>query len=182
MVAQPLNAQTRLLFLTALAETGIVKRALEIAGVSLSEAYELRRADKGFKASWDLALTTGHEVLEDEVKRRAFEGVEEPIVYQGQLTPVWERDTDGEILMTQPEDGSDPKPIQARNRDGSLKWLTVKKYSDSLAALVMKARVPAYRDKQELNVTGQLTVAQAILAGRKRSSPPAAAVDPDEIV
>jgi hypothetical protein len=45
-------------------------------------AYEWRRQDEEFRQAWDEAQVEGEAVLEDEAKRRAYEGVKKP-VYQG---------------------------------------------------------------------------------------------------
>jgi hypothetical protein len=71
-------------FCAVLAETGIVMRALEGAGISRNAAYSWRRDDPEFAAAWERALEIGITALEDEVHRRAFEGVLEPIYHQGE--------------------------------------------------------------------------------------------------
>lgn len=195
MQAQPLTPQARRAFLEALSDTGIVTRACQAVGVSNTLAYAWRKADKEFEAAWDLALAVGIDKLEDHVKVRGFEGYDEPVVYQGSLTPVWEYDEQGEVKTAIRYDadgevrrdaaGNETRyPVQARNPDGSLKWLTVKKFSDSLAIRVLMARLPAYKDKSDLNVTGNLNMAEAIVAARKRSKPPAAPApfEPDDFV
>lgn len=132
-------------FLDALRRTGIVSRACTAAGVTSSTAYALRQRDADVAAAWDDALETAYDEEEAEARRRAIEGVEEPIVYQGQLTPVWERDAEGEVLMATVKrpglDGAmvdERVPVQARNPDGSLRYLTVRKHSDALLMFLLK--------------------------------------------
>lgn len=116
-------------------------------GISYSTMQALRMKDADFQAAVDEALEEAYDYLEAECRRRAFEGVEEPVVYQGELTPVYERDATGEVVLD-PETG---KPVQARNRDGSLRFLTVRKYSDSLAQFLLKGyRRRKFGDKQEI--------------------------------
>lgn len=122
-------------FLQALASGCTVSEAAQAAGITSSTAYNLRRNDADFAEAWRVALEDSTDVLEREARRRAIDGVEEPVVYQGQLTPVFERDEHGQVVTT--EDG---KPVQARNADGSLRWLTVRKPSDALLALLLKGR------------------------------------------
>lgn len=141
--AQPPTPQFIEAFCAVLAETGIVQRALDALKVSRSEAHAMRTADPGFKTLWDAAMEVATTRFEDEVKRRAFEGVDKPVYQQG------------------------------------IRVGTVREYSDSLAATVLKARIPAYRDKQELKVEGTLSIAQVLAAARKRSRPP---VNPEDEV
>lgn len=74
-------------FLTALAEYGNVSRAALFAGIERSTAYDERHANPEFAAEWERALDLGTSGLEDEAKRRAFEGVtkETPIYVRGKL-------------------------------------------------------------------------------------------------
>jgi hypothetical protein len=70
-------------FLEHLSETCNVSRSAEKAGVSRMVCYQHRAADHAFAALWEEAMRIGAEALEDEVRRRAFEGVDEPVFYQG---------------------------------------------------------------------------------------------------
>lgn len=70
-------------FLAALAATCSVTRACEAAGLGRRTVYEWREADPDFAIRWEKAKQLGAEVLEDEGVRRASEGVDEPVFYQG---------------------------------------------------------------------------------------------------
>ena len=70
-------------FLNALRKTGNVTAAAEAAGLSRSQAYQLRRNDDGFRQDWDDALQAAIDDLEEELRRRALHGVEQPIYYGG---------------------------------------------------------------------------------------------------
>jgi hypothetical protein len=133
-------------FLDQLAETGIVSSAARAVGVSSSAVYALRAKDGDFAAAWDQALEDAADVLEAEARRRAVQGVAEPVVYQGQLTPVWETDAQGQPLL----DG-EGRPVQQRDPHGRPVWLTVTRYSDSLMALLLKGRrKKVFADRTEL--------------------------------
>lgn len=125
-------------FLDALKATGIVARACRVVGVSYGTVYALRRSDGDFAAAWDDALEESYDTLEAEARRRAVDGWEEPIVHQGQFTPVWERGEDGQVLLN--EQGN---PIQALNDDGTPRIVTVRKHSDQLLQFLLKG----YRKK-----------------------------------
>lgn len=70
-------------FLAALAETGNVTRSAAAVGASRSIIYDWRERDPDFAVAWDRAIKTSVLGLEDEARRRAEEGVDEPVFYQG---------------------------------------------------------------------------------------------------
>lgn len=78
-------AKTWARFLEVLAETGHVARSCKAVGLNRITAYARRAADEEFRKAWEEAHAIGLSVLEDEAKRRAFEGVEEPVFYQGDI-------------------------------------------------------------------------------------------------
>lgn len=57
-------------------------------------AYEWRENDADFAAAWDRAKAIGMDALEDEATRRAFEGVDEPIVHMGIITDTVKKYSD----------------------------------------------------------------------------------------
>jgi hypothetical protein len=98
-------------FLKVLADTGNVTAAVAAAGTSRTRVYELRKMDIAFAAAWDEAEEIATDGLEDEARRRAIEGVAEPLVSAGKLVR-----------------GDDGQPI------------TVRRYSDNLLLALLKAR------------------------------------------
>lgn len=72
-------------FLAALAETGILSRASEIVGVDRILVWRRRQSDPEFAKAVDEALEMAADKLEAEARRRAIEGVEEPVYQGGQL-------------------------------------------------------------------------------------------------
>ena len=100
-------------FLARLAETGNVSDAARWAAVSRSSAYALRLAEEEFALQWAEAQGQAIDALEMEARRRAVDGVEQPVLYAGK--PVH-------------DDGGDP--------------ITVRHYSDRLLELLLKARRP----------------------------------------
>lgn len=72
-------------FLTALdEENGNVSKALEIAVLSRSAAYDWRKEDDDFATAWDDIVEKTTERLEAEAWRRAHDGVDRDIFYQGE--------------------------------------------------------------------------------------------------
>lgn len=115
-------------FIIALAGGASITRSCEAASIGRTTAYEWRDADPAFKALWEEALEAGNDLLEDEARRRAVHGVDKPVVAMGKI---------------------------ARNDDGSV--LMIREYSDTLLALLLKAKKPnEYRERltQDLNVSG----------------------------
>ncbi|GGF22657.1 phage terminase small subunit [Aliidongia dinghuensis] len=101
----------RACFLTLLAETGNVSAAARGAGVSRSGAYAQRLADEDFAVAWTEAQAQAVDALELEARRRAVEGVEQPVLYAGK-----------------PVHGAGGEPV------------TIRHYSDRLLELLLKAR------------------------------------------
>jgi transposase InsO family protein len=81
-------------FLKVLADTGNVTAAVAAAGTSRTRVYELRKTDPAFAASWEEAEEIVADALEAEVRRRAVEGVEEPLVSAGRIV----RDDNGQPI------------------------------------------------------------------------------------
>jgi hypothetical protein len=105
-------------FLKALIDTGSVSSAVAVAGTSRTRVYELRKANPAFAGTWQEAEEIAADRLEDEARRRAVEGVPEPLVSAGKLV----RDDDGQ-------------PI------------TIRRYSDNLLLALLKAHRPARRER-----------------------------------
>jgi hypothetical protein len=74
-------------FLAALRGGNTITHAARLVRMSRRGVYDVRNADPTFAAEWDLALAEGIDVLEQEAKRRAVEGVEQerPIVSRGMI-------------------------------------------------------------------------------------------------
>lgn len=77
------TAAKRRRFLKALRQTGTVTVAAEAAGVARGAAYQLRKRDKTFRQAWDDALQAALDELEAELRRRAMQGVEQPVYFGG---------------------------------------------------------------------------------------------------
>lgn len=170
-------------FLSALRATGVVVRAANAAGISTTLAYARRKSDADFAAAWDNAMEDAIDVLEAEARRRAVEGVDEPVVYQGQLTPIYERDEHGEIVMVEYETGElkDGKPVMGRRPkqlviDGKPQWLTVNKKSDVLLQFLLKGLRKKYGTETH-EVTGKDGAPLAMIDETKRAARVAALLE-----
>ncbi|MBA4315605.1 MAG: terminase [Alcaligenaceae bacterium] len=144
-------------FCAVLAETANVGRACVAVGIGRSTAYEWREADEDFAAMWDRALKVGVTALEDEAKRRAFEGVNKPVVFKGQFTYLYDEVLDDEGNVVRDESGfAKQKPVL--DEHGNHKMATVKEYSDTLAIVLLKAHDEKYRDNSKLELSGHLAL------------------------
>lgn len=150
-------------FCAALAETGIVAKACKAVDISRMTAYGWRDDIPEFAAAWDKALKVGITALEDEAHRRAFEGSDEPLVHQGQLTYRYERDERGQLIFDEIVTGElngepvrvkQPRLLLDENKRPIVE--SVKKYSDTLAIFLLKAHAPdKYRERAAMELTGK---------------------------
>lgn len=164
-------------FCAALAETGIVAKACKAVDISRVTAYQWREDVPEFAAAWDKALKVGITALEDEAHRRAFEGCDEPLTHQGQVTYKYERDEHGQLIFDSKvivdREGKEvtiqqPRLMLDENRRPMVE--SVKKYSDTLAIFLLKAHAPEkYRERTQMDVSnadGSLTVDDATRSAR----------------
>lgn len=86
-------------FLAELAESGMVKRACEVAGIARRTAYTHRDKRKKFRAAWDEALQVAISTLEDEAWRRARDGVTEPVYQGGKLVGTVQKYSDTLLIF-----------------------------------------------------------------------------------
>lgn len=168
-------------FVAALAETGIVAKACKAVDISRYTAYQWRDEHTEFAKAWDAALKIGITALEDEAHRRAFSGVDKPLVHQGQFTPEFERDEHGRVIMDTIErevEGPDgtvqtirqEQPRLVLDENNQPRYQTMKEYSDTLAIFLLKAHAPdKYRENSKIELTGNLDVAARLVSARKRA-------------
>jgi hypothetical protein len=140
-------------FLEALSETGSVTKAAAAAATSRTRAYELRKTDPAFAAAWAEAEDVAVGRLEDEARRRAVEGVQEPIVSGGSMV----RDDTGQPIF-------------------------VRRYSDRLLAELLRARRPLRRERSvHFQLPALHSIADAVAAmAAIASAVAAAAITPSE--
>lgn len=80
---EPWTEEQKQKFLDTLRRTANVTAATEVLGLSRRQAYATRKRDRDFRKAWDDALQAALDDLEAELRRRALDGVEQPVFYGG---------------------------------------------------------------------------------------------------
>lgn len=103
-------------FLSTLADTCNVSEAARAAGIGRRTAYEWREADPAFAAQWADAEQQAADKLEREAWRRAVEGTDKPVTFQGVITDTYKEYSDRmlEILLKahRPEKFTDRSKVE----------------------------------------------------------------------
>jgi hypothetical protein len=81
-------------FLATLAETCNVSEAARAAKIGRRTAYEWRDDDPSFATAWDQAEQEAADKLEREAWRRAVEGTDKPVTFQGMITATYKEYSD----------------------------------------------------------------------------------------
>jgi hypothetical protein len=128
-------------FITALRNSGNVRAACNAAHIDRRLAYDHREKQADFAAQWDSAIQDAADVLEAEAQRRAFNGVPEPVYYQGQQVGAVTRYSDTLLIFL-------------------LKGIRPEKYGDRIK-VDMQIRAEAERLAQKLGLSVDDVIAQA---------------------
>lgn len=84
--SQVLAEKRRKVFLKVLARTGKVVVAARAIGLSTTTSlYEAKNRDEDFSNAWDAAILASADLLEEAAWDRAVDGVEEPILFKGEV-------------------------------------------------------------------------------------------------
>lgn len=121
---------------------GNITRACAAIKVNRSTVYEWRDADPDFAKAFASAREQGAEVLEDEIRRRAFEGVERPLIHDGKQVRL---------------------SVKCANGKTRRELATVRTFSDTLAIFLLKGAMPEkYRERQETKHEAGVSLAELI--------------------
>lgn len=119
-------------FLKALANTANVRAACMQAGVDHATVYRWQEHDAEFSFKFQQANRDASWLLFGEAWQRAMKGEEEYVVSAGKLVY-----------------GPDGEPLKTRKK------------SDRMLELLLKARLPEFRDKQQVEISGSIDVSGA---------------------
>lgn len=81
-------------FIETLAETCNVSEACRAAGIGRSAAYQWKAEDPAFGAAWKDAEEEATDKLEREAWRRAVEGTDKPVTFQGVICDTYKEYSD----------------------------------------------------------------------------------------
>lgn len=143
---QRLNKQQR--FLRLFRECANIKASCKYAGIDRTTYYEWRDKDEGFKALLPDAEQDANDTLELAANDRAVLGVPSYVVSQGRLVyhevPLFNKDGTPQLDKFGKQEYGRGEPVIER------------KYSDTLAITLLKARMPdKYREKSSIEHTGK---------------------------
>ena len=128
-------------FIAAYTTTASVQKAAEAAKVHKSRHYRWLEEDPEYAEEFRKAQDEAAQMLEDEAVRRAHDGVEEPVIYQGEL--CYERED-----VIDPDTGE----VIGSKRENPL---VIRKFSDTLLQFLLKAFRPAkYKDRGAIEHSG----------------------------
>ena len=116
MAYKKFTPEVQELFLQVLEDTASPKQAAQVCGISRRLAFEYKQNDLDFRRRWEQSIEVAMDALLDEAYRRACIGVDEPVIYQGQLA------------MTKDAATGEDRP------------LTVRRHSDRLLEVMLKFR------------------------------------------
>jgi hypothetical protein len=142
-------------FLAAFRLTASITKAAEAAGIERQLHYRWLDDEPGYAQAFETAREEAAQALEDEAIRRAKEGIDEPVIYQGAPCIEIVRDEHGAIVYD--EQGA---PLARQ--------LVKRKYSNQLLTFLLKGFKPEkYRDRTTVDVSGTLAVVVDRLAAAR---------------
>lgn len=126
-------------FLAVYADCANIRASCAAAGIDRSTFYQWTEHEEHFSMRFNQVEKDANDMLLSEAWRRGVTGVEEPVVSMGQVVYDFDPvvDEDGNQVFN--ERG---KPVFNKGKP-----VTVKKYSDSILTMLIKAKMPEYREK-----------------------------------
>jgi hypothetical protein len=92
--------QYKKIFLQSFAKTGNVSKSCEITGIGRTVVYqEWLTKDPEFAADFEIAKRVYIDRLEAECDRRAMEGIDKPVLWQGRITDTYKEYSDTLLMF-----------------------------------------------------------------------------------
>jgi len=123
-------------FLRTLSMTANIRVACMAAGIDRSLVYYWQEHDSEFSPKFQRANAEANDLLLAAAWERGVKGVEKPVVSMGRQVFVKEKVNGKEV----------EKPLMERV------------YSDNLLSLLMRARMPEFREKQQVEHSGSIDI------------------------
>lgn len=86
-------------FLELLATNGNVTISADATNLDRRKLYRIRDENTDFASAWDAAMEQASDYLEAEARRRAVDGWEEPVFYQGEPTGLVRKFSDTLLIF-----------------------------------------------------------------------------------
>lgn len=136
--------KTRKVFLAVLEDTGRIFDACRASGISTSYIYQRRKIDEQLTADMETAMDGYRAAIEEEIRRRAMDGVVEYRYHQGMPVLDYHLNEDGTIATD-----DDDKPIVKGHAH-------IRRFSDTLLLAHARRHIPEYNEKKQVDmrVTG----------------------------
>lgn len=150
---QRMKAKQRLaaqaLFLATYERTANVLAAAQEAEIDRRLVYYWLEHDEQFGLAFGVADAAANVHIEAQIRRRAIEGVAEPMVSNGMIVYEWVP-----VLNAkgEPELDEKGKPKYTRGE-----MVMTRKYSDTLLMFYARRRMPEYREKSSLEVNAKVS-------------------------
>lgn len=80
-----MHQEAKIRFIELLRETLNVSASARGCGYNRATVYREREKDESFAEAWDQAAEEAYDELEQEARRRAFKGVDEPVFHRGEI-------------------------------------------------------------------------------------------------
>lgn len=109
-----LTRELKMVFLRAFARHGIISDGTVAAGITYRTYYRWKRDDEVFNEDCKTAETMANDLMEREARRRAIDGFERPIIYQGEVTGEYTDFSDA--LLTTLMKGNKPEKYKERTQ------------------------------------------------------------------
>ncbi len=106
------TARKRRKFIAKLKQTGNISGSAAAISISRRLAYNIREQNPKFARQWDEAVEYAADALEQEARRRAVDGVKQPVFYKGRRVASVRQYSDG--LLTTLLKGNKPEKFADR--------------------------------------------------------------------
>jgi hypothetical protein len=118
-----LTAKKRRQFIKSLRNSGNITNAARAIGISRQTAYNFRKENPRFAAAWNNAIQEHLDQVEEELRRRACDGVDEEVYYQGTVCGAVKKYSDTLLMFylkaRRPEVFSEKVRQEITGKDGA---------------------------------------------------------------